>query len=103
MEAASTPDRKRAFRSSMTEHKNSKMTPGAKGRKAGVRVIELSNWKEDNDGCYRMADIAGTDFPCNQKSPLLEPNNLKLCDTGDLKFYEFSWSARHKKHVGRTI
>eukprot|EP00966_Prymnesium_polylepis_P037142 862100-Prymnesium_polylepis.1 len=85
MEAASTPGRKRAFHSSVTDYKNAKMTSGAKDRKAGVRAIVLEQLEGGNDGCYIFADIAGTDFPCNQKSPLLGPNDLKLCDTfGDL-------------------
>eukprot|EP00966_Prymnesium_polylepis_P172730 3994795-Prymnesium_polylepis.1 len=88
MDAASTPDRKRVFHSSVTEYNAAKMSPKEKDRTGGVRAIELSNWKEDNDGCYIIADIAGTMFPCNQKSPLLGPNGLKHYDTTSLLRHE---------------
>eukprot|EP00966_Prymnesium_polylepis_P282585 6529471-Prymnesium_polylepis.1 len=60
MDAASMPDRKRVFHSSVTEYKVAKMTPGAKDRKAGVRTIELSNWKEVTAATYLPISPART-------------------------------------------
>jgi hypothetical protein len=103
MDASSPPGRKRFF-SSVTEYKNVKRTPASgKDRTSGTRVIELTNWRGDNGGCYLTADINGTAFAINQRFPLLQPLGLKLCDDGDTEYYDFSWNHHRKIHIVRTI
>ena len=93
---------KRFFYDSMTQVKSSKRNSGS-GNKQGTRHITMGNWHGDNGGCYLRVDINGTSHPINQANPLLGPNDLDLNQTGDVKYYDASWSRLHKMHVVRTI
>ena len=93
---------KRFFYDSMTQVRSSKRNSGS-GNKQGTRHITMGNWHGDNGGCYLRVDINGTSHPINQANPFLGPNDLDLCQTGDVKYYDASWSRLHKKHVVRTI
>ena len=75
---------KRFFYDSMTSVKSSKRNAGP-GNKQGTRKITMGNWHGDNGGCYLRVDINGTSFPVNQANPLLGPNDLDLCATGDVR------------------
>ena len=93
---------KRFFYDSMTSVKSSKRNAGP-GNKQGTRKITMGNWHGDNGGCYLRVDINGTSFPVNQANPLLGPNDLDLCATGDVRYFDAGWSRMHKVHVVRTI
>ena len=72
------------FYDSMTSVKSSKRNAGS-GNKQGTRKITMGNWHGYNGGSYLRVDINGTSFPVNQANPLLGPNDLDLCATGDVR------------------
>ena len=86
---------KRFFYDSMTSVKSSKRNAGP-GNKQGTRKITMGNWHGDNGGCYLRVDINGTSFPVNQANPLLGPNDLDLCATGDVRYFDAGWNRLHK-------
>eukprot|EP00966_Prymnesium_polylepis_P262584 6065513-Prymnesium_polylepis.1 len=67
----------------------------------------MGNWHGDNGGCYLRVDINQRhelpSEPDPLTHPLLGPNDLDLCATGNVRYFDAGWSRLYKVYVVRTI